>query len=179
VWEARVAKGGTLGGSQWGSASDGHRMYIAVSDLAFIQIPDSTAKGSHVQLNAKAGGGLLALEAANGKLVWKTAPASACARRQHCSPAQMAAVTLIGGAVFSGSVDGHLRAYSTATGAVLWDVDAAREFPTVNGTPARGGSFDVGGVAAAKGMLFACSGYGAWGGQPGKVLLAFTTASKP
>jgi polyvinyl alcohol dehydrogenase (cytochrome) len=91
----------------------------------------------------------------------------------------MAAVTLIGGAVFSGSVDGHLRAYSTATGAVLWDVDAAREFPTVNGTPARGGSFDVGGVAAANGMLFACSGYGAWGGQPGNVLLAFTTASKP
>jgi hypothetical protein len=30
-------------------------------------------------------------------------------------------MTVIPGAVFSGSVDGHSRAYSTATGEVIWD----------------------------------------------------------
>ena len=29
------------------------------------------------------------------------------------------------------------------------------------------------GPAIAGGMLFVCSGYGAWGGAPGNVLLAF------
>ena len=38
------------------------------------------------------------------------------ARSRNCSPAQSAAVTVIPGVVFSGSLDGHLRAYSTADG---------------------------------------------------------------
>jgi polyvinyl alcohol dehydrogenase (cytochrome) len=46
---------------------------------------------------------------------------------------------------FSGPVDGYLRAYSTATGRVLWDADTAREFPTVNGKPAHSGSLDPAG----------------------------------
>ena len=55
--------------------------------------------------------------------------------RTDCSPAQSAAVTAIPGVVFSGSVDGHLRAYSAETGEVLWDTDTEREFETVNGKP--------------------------------------------
>ena len=45
-------------------------------------------------------------------------------------------MTAIPGVVFSGSADGHLRAYAAGTGKVLWDVDTAREFQTVNGAPA-------------------------------------------
>ena len=41
--------------------------------------------------------------------------------------------------VFSGSLDGHLRAYSTRDGAVLWDVDTIRSYDTVNGVKASGG----------------------------------------
>jgi polyvinyl alcohol dehydrogenase (cytochrome) len=72
--------------------------------------------------------------------------------------------------VFSGSVDGHLRAYSTESGEIAWDTDTAREFTTVNGEAAHGGSLDAGGAAVVNGMLFVNSGYGQWGGMPGNVL---------
>ena len=52
-----------------------------------------------------------------------------------------------------------------------------KAFPTVNGAPAHGGSFDVGGVAIADGMVFVCSGNSSWGGTPGNVLLAFSVQS--
>ena len=55
-------------------------------------------------------------------------------------------MTGIPGAVFSGAVDGHLRAYSTSTGEILWDTDTAREFSTLNGKPAHGGAMDVAGA---------------------------------
>jgi polyvinyl alcohol dehydrogenase (cytochrome) len=174
VWQARIAKGGKLGGSQWGSATDGRRMYVAASDLAPDVVPDSSPQGFHFDASSKQGGGLTALDVATGTVAWAAAPPTACAGRRHCSPAQSAAVTVVDGAVFSGSVDGHLRAYWASTGAVLWDFDATREFTTINGMPAHGGSFDVGGAATANGMLFVCSGYGLWGGMPGNVLLAFS-----
>jgi polyvinyl alcohol dehydrogenase (cytochrome) len=91
-----------------------------------------------------------------------------------CSPAQSAAVTAAPGVVFSGSVDGHLRAYSTEDGKVLWDIDTARAYQAVNGGIARGGSLDAAGPAVANGTVVVNSGYGQWGGMPGNVLLAFS-----
>jgi polyvinyl alcohol dehydrogenase (cytochrome) len=121
---------------------------------------------------------LHALDLKSGKIVWSAKPSPCVEARTNCSPAQSAAVTAIPGVVFSGSIDGHLRAYSTATGAVIWDVDTAHEFETVNGKPARGGSMDVGGPAVVNGMVFVNSGYGQWGGMPGNVLLAFSVDGK-
>jgi hypothetical protein len=43
----------------------------------------------------------------------------------------------------------------------------------VNGVPAKGASINEGGPTVAGGMVFANSGYGALGGRPGNVLLAF------
>jgi polyvinyl alcohol dehydrogenase (cytochrome) len=71
-------------------------------------------------------------------------------------------------------VDGHLRAYATATGEILWDVDTVREYQTVNGQAAHGGSIDGPGPVVAGGMLYVNSGYGQFGGMPGNVLLAFS-----
>ena len=36
VWTQRVAKGGTIGGVQWGMASDGQNVYAAASDAYFF-----------------------------------------------------------------------------------------------------------------------------------------------
>jgi polyvinyl alcohol dehydrogenase (cytochrome) len=110
--------------------------------------------------------------------MWSTSPEPCADGRTDCSPAQSGAVTAIPGVVFSGSLDGHLRAYSAGTGKVQWDVDTAREFKTVNGSSAHGGSMDAGGPVVVGGMVFVNSGYGQWGGMPGNVLLAFSVEGR-
>jgi polyvinyl alcohol dehydrogenase (cytochrome) len=161
IWHQRAGIGGLLGGVQWGMASDGGSVYVAVSDLAFIggRSPDPSQ-----------GGGIFAYRAADGTLLWHT-PAPGCGDRRPCSPAQSQAVSAIPGTVFSGSIDGHLRAYSSKDGKIVWDFDTAQSFDTVNGVTAKGGSLDVGGPVIANGMIFVVSGYTA---IPGNVLLAFS-----
>jgi len=170
LWQTRIGKGSALGGIQWGPATDGKNVYAALSDIAFTR--EGFGTGQRPIVDPKAGGGLFALKIETGEKVWAAAPPD-CGDRPNCSPAQSAAVTVIPGVVFSGSVDGHLRGYSTRDGKVIWDFDTARDFPTVNGVAAKGGSMDGPGPTVAGGMLYVCSGYGAWGGMQGNVLLAF------
>jgi polyvinyl alcohol dehydrogenase (cytochrome) len=171
LWQTRVGRGGSLGGIQWGSASDGKNMYVALSDIVFLQAEFTT--GKPLVVDPKAGGGLFALDVVTGKKVW-SAPPPDCGDRPHCSPAQSAAISGFPGVVFSGSVDGHLRGYSTADGKILWDFDTAREFAGVNGVAAKGGSMDGPGPVIVGGMVFVPSGYGNWGGLNGNALLAFS-----
>jgi len=179
LWQTRVGNGSPLGGSQWGSASDDQNVYVAISDIGLGVAADPKAPGGYrLFLDPKKGGGLSALDLQTGKIVWSAKPEPCAAGRTDCSPAQSAAVTAIPGVVFSGSIDGHLRAYSTATGQVLWDTDTEREFDTVNDKPAHGGSMDSAGPAVVNGMVFVNSGYGQWGGMPGNVLLAFSVDGK-
>jgi polyvinyl alcohol dehydrogenase (cytochrome) len=70
-------------------------------------------------------------------------------------------------------MDGHLRAFATADGSLIWDFDTARSFDTVNGVKATGGSLDGAGPVVSGGMVFVNSGYPRFGGMPGNVLLAF------
>ena len=173
IWQSRAGNGGVLGGIQWGAASDGSRIYVAVSDVGFTRTRQANSNNVLYTVDPERGGGMLAFRADNGERVWHTPPPG-CADRRPCSPAQSQAVSGIPGAVFSGSMDGHLRAYSTVDGRILWDYDTAREFNTVNAIPGRGGAMDAGGAIVANGMVFAGSGYGQWGGLPGNVLLAFS-----
>jgi polyvinyl alcohol dehydrogenase (cytochrome) len=176
LWQARVGAGGPLGGSQWGSAADAQRAYVAISDVVLHSVAD--AAGPRIALDPKKGGGLHAVDLKSGRIVWSAWPAKCPATLAICSPAQSAAVTAIPGVVFSGGLDGHMRAYSTADGRVIWDFDTARDFPTVNGKPARGGSIDATGAAVAGGLVFVNSGYNQFGGMAGNVLLAFSVDGK-
>ncbi len=173
LWQTKVGRGGRLGGIQWGSAYDGKNMYVAVSDIAHTQ---SSGIG-RMTVDPKAGGGLFALNPETGAKVW-AAPPAVCGDRPSCSPAQSAAVSVIPGVVFSGAVDGRLRAYSTADGKVIWEFDTEQEFTGVNGTKGKGGAMDGAGPTISGGMLFVGSGYGVWGGLPGNVLLAFSVDGK-
>ena len=173
LWQTRVGRGGRLGGIQWGSAYDGYNMYAAVSDIAHTR---SSGIGRMVA-DPKVGGGLFALNVETGAKVW-AAPPPICGDRPSCSPAQSAAVSVIPGVVFSGGVDGRLRAYSTSDGKVIWEFDTVQEFNAVNGIKGKGGAMDGAGPTIAGGMLFVGSGYGIWGGLPGNVLLAFSVDGK-
>ena len=66
-----------------------------------------------------------------------------------------------------------MRAYATDDGRILWDFDTVRDFETVNGIPARGGSIDGPGPVIANGLIFVNSGYGTFGQMPGNLLLVF------
>jgi polyvinyl alcohol dehydrogenase (cytochrome) len=138
-------------------------------------------------------GALLAVQISTGKRLWTVAPPAQAnpseeAKRGFPGSKNMmgvlnahwvgkqAALTLVPGALFSGAVDGILRAYSTVDGRVLWEFDTAREFTTVNAVKARGGTLSGPGPAVADGMLFVNSGYGILHATPGNVLLAFAVA---
>jgi polyvinyl alcohol dehydrogenase (cytochrome) len=160
-WHAQLGVGSSLGGIEWGSAADSERLYAPVSDAAATQGRT---------------GGLVALSLRDGQQLWRAPPpAAACSWGPHnCLAAQSQAASAIPGVVFSGSEDGHLRAYASQDGRVIWDVDTAKSYTTVNAVEAAGGSLDNGGPTLAAGMLFVNSGYGRIVGEPGNVLLAFS-----
>jgi polyvinyl alcohol dehydrogenase (cytochrome) len=172
LWQVRIGEGGTVGGIEWGSATDGHTMYVALSDIRFQVDRKPASNDRAYNLDPNKGGGLFAFRVDNGERMWQ-APPPGCGDRRPCSPAQSAAVTAISGVVWSGALDGHLRGYSSSDGKIIWDYDTAHEYQTVNGVSGRGGAIDVAGPVVAGGMLFTISGYPARGGLAGNVLLAF------
>jgi polyvinyl alcohol dehydrogenase (cytochrome) len=162
VWQYRGGQGGTLGGIEFGSATDDAHAYFAISDLHTTSALDKP-------------GSLHAVSLSTGERVWRTpAPDPLCKQQgMACSGAQTAAITVIPGVVFSGSIDGGFRAYSTKDGSVLWTFDTNREFETINKVPAKGGSMSGPGAAVVGGMVYTNSGYHFAYGQSGNVLLAF------
>ncbi len=157
AWQYRIGQGSGLGG-QWGGAVDEQQAYFGVSDL----------------LSPKPGG-IRAVNLATGAVAWSVEPQERLCdpKRPTCRASQGAAVTVIPGAVFSGSLDGGMRAYSTKDGAILWTFDTNKEFPTINGVKANGGGLEGPGAIVSGGMLYFNSGYGGFVGNGGNVLLAF------
>jgi polyvinyl alcohol dehydrogenase (cytochrome) len=162
LWTHKVGRGSALGGLEWGSAVDEQVGYFPVSDAQF---------------GPAQAGALYALRLENGQEVWHVDPPGAnCtpAAGRTCTASRSAAITVIPGAVFSGTTDGMMRAYSTTDGKVLWEFNTAREFETVNGVPGKGGSINGPGPVIVDGMVFTNSGYAYLGtGMSGNVLLAF------
>jgi polyvinyl alcohol dehydrogenase (cytochrome) len=156
LWQYRTSAGNGLGG-QWGGAADDRQAYFGVNG------PVSQGQG-----------GMRAVRIDTGEEVWSKAPAEKlCGAGRGCSAAQGSAVTAMPGVVFSGSMDGGLRAYSTVDGSVIWQYDTNRDFETVNRVNAHGGAIDGPGASIADGMVYINSGYVSLIGRPGNVLLAF------
>jgi polyvinyl alcohol dehydrogenase (cytochrome) len=151
-------------------------VYVALSDVipetAGTAVAPPATPGQSPGADAS-GGGLFALDPASGQIVWTT-PHPGCGGQKGCSPAQSAAVTAIPGIVFSGGIDGHLRAYASGDGAIVWDMDTAQPYTTVNGVAGNGGSLDGPGPVVVGGLVFVNSGYAFIAGKPGNVLLAFS-----
>ncbi|MEV0679045.1 PQQ-binding-like beta-propeller repeat protein [Actinosynnema sp. NPDC050436] len=164
-WRRQLSKpmpGGGLSGIQWGSSSDGKRLYMAT--------------------NWGNPGTVFALDPGNGDVLWETPnPENGCTTGgaaqfpQVCQRSHTPAVTTSPGLVYEGSVDGKMRIYDSTTGKVRWEYDTIRDFQGVNGLTGRGSAISGnGGAVVADGMLYVQSGY--WPSYPsdhGNVLLAF------
>jgi polyvinyl alcohol dehydrogenase (cytochrome) len=156
VWQYRFGRGSGIGGV-WGAAVDPQQAYFSAADYL-----------------TPAPGGIHGVRLETGERVWYTPPKPPlCGTSAGCSAAQSAAPTVIPGVVFSGSADGGIRAYSTKDGSIVWEFETNRDFETVNGVTAKGGSMDGPGPVVAGGMLYVTSGNGGLVGRPGNVLLAF------
>ncbi len=159
LWQRRIGHGGLLGGIQWGGATDSRNAYFTLSDYS--------------DTDPLAGGGLFAIDLRTGRRVWYAAPTKPeCVKEYGCSAAQMAPPTVIGNVVLAGSLDGHLRAYDSRDGSVIWDFNTDRDFMTTNGLKAHGGSLNGAGPAVVSGRVYVNSGY--TNAMGGNVLLAFS-----
>jgi polyvinyl alcohol dehydrogenase (cytochrome) len=102
VWETQVGPGGTLGGLEWGSATDGKRIYVAISNNENKPWAGGTA------------GGWSALDPATGQILWQTADPT--------GGIDPGAVSVANGVVYGCSLDaaGHMYGFDAATGKILW-----------------------------------------------------------
>jgi len=118
-WMTQVAPGGLTGGLQWGSATDGTRIYVAVSNSgpqgsANPPLPWTLANGA-----TTLSGGWAALDARTGKVLWTT-PDPNGSRAE-------APVSVANGVVYGCNLDpvkGTMVALSAQTGAVLWSYNS-------------------------------------------------------
>ena len=167
LWTTRVGRGSIQGGVHFGMASAEGRIYVPINDM------NDTRNGDNLD-PALARPGVHAVNTQTGAIVWQSVAPNTCGEgRPFCDPGVSAAITAVPGAVIAGHLDGKLRAYQGDTGATLWEFDSAREFTTVNGVQARGGSISGGGAAIGAGYLAVNSGYGLYFHEPGNVLLVF------
>ena len=100
VWKTEVGPGGFLGGIEFGAATDGERVYAAIS-------------------NHPKQGSVSALDGATGKILWQTLNPDG---KSNFGP-----ITVTGTGdnrlVFAGSSGNFIRAYDAKTGKILWEHD--------------------------------------------------------
>lgn len=120
AWVTQAAPGGVTGGLQWGSATDGNRIYVAVANSGpstngggVGALPWTLKNGS-----TTTAGGWAALDRKTGSVLWTT-------KDPDGSRAE-AAVSGANGVVFGCNLAagaGTMRALDARTGEVLWSYD--------------------------------------------------------
>jgi len=194
IWKTAVGSGSALGGIEWGIGADDRYVFVPNADTVLLidEILKRRGEPLFMGVDLPAKPGLSALDPATGKVTWHVpAPIAPCkyanpAReraRGECVRAQSAAPAVIPGAVFSGTVDGWMRAYDSSTGKIIWAYSTtAQTYDTVNGIKGQpGGGIDGMGPTIAHGMVYFMSGFNgasSTGSNGNNVLLAFSVDGK-
>jgi polyvinyl alcohol dehydrogenase (cytochrome) len=130
LWSSMVGPGSTLGGIEWGTATDGERIYVAITNSKNLPYP--LINGTTITWGAWS-----ALDVGTGKILWQTAdPAQAI---------DIGSVSVANGVVYAPSMSGNMHALNSKNGKILW-------------TFASGGSV-IDGPSIVDGTLFWGSGY--------------------
>jgi polyvinyl alcohol dehydrogenase (cytochrome) len=167
LWNVRFGEGTALGGVHWGIATDGQRLFAAISDpiIAGARKPRP---------------GVFAVDIKSGKEVWgydakpncegdRGKLVVNCATKYGFSAAPMT----VDGAVIAATLGGDVMIFDGKNGKVINTLDTLGPKDTINGIPAKGGSIDSHAISAGAGMIFINSGYGSFSQTPGNVLIAY------
>ncbi|MCW2606921.1 MAG: hypothetical protein JWO60_1614 [Frankiales bacterium] len=114
LWATQVGPGSSLGGMEWGSATDGKRIYV--QNANFYGIPTPLPGGG-----STTGGTWAALDAATGRVLWMVADPNGAV--------DLGAMTVANGVVFAPSMAGApsaptMFALDARNGSVLWSYAA-------------------------------------------------------
>lgn len=149
IWSASVGPGSTQGGIQWGTATDGQRVFFTESNNAksTYQLPNGQS------INYSSFG---ALDVATGRVLWQVPEPRGA---QSLGP-----VTTANGVVYVGSMNNYMYALNAATGQVLWEF--------------RGAGSSNAGPAIVSGKLYWGNGYQR-GGTASTTFYSFSLPSGP
>jgi polyvinyl alcohol dehydrogenase (cytochrome) len=105
LWETQVGPGSSLGGMEWGSASDGQRIYVAISNLYGLPYGAGSA------------GSWSALDPATGAILWQTPDPN--------KSFDIGPVSVSNGVVYASSMSGKptaptMFAMDARSGNILW-----------------------------------------------------------
>jgi polyvinyl alcohol dehydrogenase (cytochrome) len=166
LWHTQVGPGSALGGIEWGTATDGNRIYVPISNQNSVQYQ---LQPSGVSVN---GGSWAALDPSTGNILWQTATPGSCSSplpgvTQGCMA--LGPASAANGVVFAGSMDVNhasptMFALDANTGAILWQYMA--------------GSSVIAAPAIVGNSIYWGSGYGRFGpslGTGNNKLFAFST----
>ena len=169
LWRRSVSRGDYNWTNLFGMAVDGTTVFVTV-----VEQWADPFKGPYLGHDEL---GIHALDSLTGEWKWSI-PVTRDCKEKHCR-GYGAALTAIPGVVFAGAKDGYFRAFDTRSGAMLWDFNTAREFVTVNGSVANGGSIGGLGPVIANGNVYVNSGYvDSANVKAGNVLLVFSVEGK-
>ena len=149
VWSTPVGPGASLGGIEWGTATDTKRIYVAISNsdmLPYTLVPS----GQKITW-----GSWSALDVATGKILWQTADPTP-------RSIDRGSVSVANGVMYAGANSGQMYALDTTTGKILWNF-------------ASGGSV-IDGPSIVDGALYWGSGYREIAGTGNNKVFAFSLA---
>jgi len=158
VWSTQVAPAGLTGGLQWGSAADGHLIFVAIANSGLTGAGTTPGVWTLKDGSTTTAGGWAALDRKTGEVVWTTKdPAGSRAE---------AAVSGANGVIFGCNLDpvnGTMYALEARTGKLLWSFNSNAGSPTYGACNA--------GPSIADGMVF--WGTGTFSGKGPKKVFAF------
>lgn len=113
VWVTRVGPDGLLGGHEFGSATDGQRIYVQITNFEHKEI---LLTAGPYQGQTTRNGLWAALDLATGKILWQMPVPG-----ESPLAVAMGPLSVANGVVFAGSMDGVMYGLDAATGAILWN----------------------------------------------------------
>jgi polyvinyl alcohol dehydrogenase (cytochrome) len=160
LWSKQVGPGGFLGGIQWGAATDGRRIYVAIANSNHVSYP--LAPSNSVTSN---GGSWAALDPATGEILWQIPATGQDPRNPDLTAQALGQVSAANGVVYAGSMSGDMVALNAENGSILWQF-------------ASGGSV-ICGPSIVDGTVYWGSGYANFiFGIPNNKLYAFTVTKE-